>query len=174
MGVIKMKKFEDFTDFKEGNCNGWQNCSGIRPGGELKTEKGTNTYWSGKLERSPDHPLGLQPSLFKEFVFQEDEERKAQYQVTFDYRIHPLEPGEAKMIAITITTETTRQLVNNWTEPDAELNQWHSVTLGFIGHIFADSSKQIWICTRGGSDFETFRKVDIDNIRVQRVSLQYE
>ncbi|MEX0163852.1 hypothetical protein MRBLPD1_002346 [Pseudomonas brassicacearum] len=169
-----MKSFEDFTDFKEGNWNGWKNGTGIRPAGELKTEKGTNTFWSGKLERSRDHYLGLQPSLFKEFNFQDDEERKAQYHVTFDYRLHPLGPGEAKMIAITVTTETTRQLFNNWTEPDAELNKWHSVRWGFIGMLFADGSKQIWIGTRGGSDFETFRKVDIDNIRVRRISLQYE
>jgi len=169
-----MKSLDDFTDFKEGNWNGWKNGPGIRPGGELKTEKGPNTFWSGKLEKDRGSATGIQPSLFKEFAIQDGEERKAQYHVTFDYRIHPLEPGEANIIAITVTTETTRQWVNNWTKSDTELNKWHHLTWGFIGPLFADGSKQVWIGTRGGQDRETFRKVDIDNIRVQRLSFQYE
>ncbi len=171
-----MKRFNDFTDFTDGNWNGWQNGRGL-PGGQLKTdkeEKGPNTFWTGKLETDPGHPTGVQASLWKEFTFESEEDRKAHYIITFDYRVQKPESGEAPWIMLTITTERRRNLLNySIIEPNTEPGKWHH-SLPYIGEFFYSGDNQIWIGTRGWSEPTAHRKLDIDNIRVVRAELRYE
>lgn len=159
-----MDKFEDFTDFKEGNWNGWTNGRGL-PNGELKTENG-NTFWSGILKTAPGHWALLQPSLFKKFSFQKGEEKNALYRVSFRYRVHERGPEEAETIAITIAAENG--VVNaNHTEVTDEtpVGKWlegHETAAWF------STLPELWICTRGGLSLG-YRQVDFDEIRVTRI-----
>lgn len=59
---------DDWTDFEDGERNGWEIDVGSLDG-ILKTEEGPNTFWSGKLEWRP--PYIFQPSLAKMFTLLE-------------------------------------------------------------------------------------------------------
>jgi hypothetical protein len=160
-------------DFEDGQRNGWENGPGS-PKGELKTEEGINgpnTYWSGQLE-TPVGPISSMPhfktSLYKVLNFPTPERERAQFEITFKYRVHEPEPGEATLISFTIAARLPLQgYVRYHIDSNTPLDTW--IQLPPLKLDLHGDDSQIVIGALDGTEPSVFRKLDIDDIVVKRI-----
>ncbi len=129
---------EDYgTDFENGDRNGWENDVGSLDG-ILKTEEGPlgpNTFWSGKLEWRP--PATFLPSLAKMLTLPGGEQEKGMLFTTIKYRIHPPEPEEATMIAVTIAANISLGYSTFLIDQHTPTGQWlesNGIGFGYSGN----------------------------------------
>ncbi|MDT8908527.1 hypothetical protein SAMN03159376_01228 [Pseudomonas sp. NFACC09-4] len=153
---------DDWTDFEDGERNGWENDVGSLDG-ILKTEEGPNTFWSGKLEWRP--PYIFQPSLAKMFTLPGGEQERGFLFTSFKYRVHPPEPGEARETAIVVTANVSLGYAAFPIDGRTQTGKW--LDSSPIGVRYSGSRAHVLIGTDFGDGLS--RKVDIDEIKVERV-----
>lgn len=163
-----MKKVDDFVDFEDGKRHGWENDIGSMDG-ELKTEHtpaGLNTFWSGKLQ--PKHipePIEMNASLAKLFTLAGDEQQHGMFSVSFEYRVHRPEPGEAIRIYLTLTGEIALGYISTEINENTPVGEW--LKFGPTAFFYGRNRTPVLIGSYGTPDNRaSFRKIDIDNIRV--------
>lgn len=158
-------------DFQDGKRNGWENDIGSLDG-ILKSEEGAdgwkNTFWSGKLEYRP--PNIFLPSLAKMFTFpgpRKDKEEGGFLFTTFRYRVHPPEPGEATTIAVVVTANISLAYSAFYIDEHTPTGKW--LQSDPIGVRYTGTKAHIVIGSHAALSGVS-RKVDIDDITVERVS----
>ncbi|NWD72184.1 hypothetical protein HX870_31710 [Pseudomonas gingeri] len=156
---------EDYgTDFEDGERNGWENDIGS-PDGILKTEEGPvgpNTFWSGKLEWRP--PRTFLPSLAKMLpLLPGGEQDIHRFFVSFRYRVHPLEPGEATTIGVVLTANVSLGHYAFWIDEHTPTGKWLNSDPASVS--FYGNRGHILIGSHYGDGPGVSRKIDIDDIK---------
>ncbi|WP_248746683.1 hypothetical protein [Pseudomonas sp. MWU12-2037] len=167
-----MKNLDDFTDFENGERNGWENEIGS-PDGILKTEagpEGPNTFWSGKLEWRP--PNTFLPSLFKMFTLSGKEQEKEWLEISFKYRVYPPEPGEATTITGVITQHFSIAYNSFFIDEYTPTNEWLQGDPIKILVVYSNNLSHLLIGARNGTGPGVSRKIDIDDIKVVRTPVK--
>lgn len=156
---------DDFTDFQNGQRNGWENGPGV-PDGKIELENG-NYFWRGDLKVPSKAWPTIQPSLMKRFDIL-DKERQDYYDIVFTYRVHRLQEGEASELAITVCPEAAHFSANiAWLEIKTEPGRWQKA---IAKERWFRRSSVLWIGTQGGMMHDHYRKIDIDYISVTRIA----
>ncbi|KHK65151.1 MULTISPECIES: hypothetical protein [Pseudomonas] len=160
-----MPFYEDVTDFKNGQRNGWENGPDL-PDGTIELEKG-NYFWRGNLEVSSQAWPMIQPSLMKTFDLSV-EERNKYYDIIFHYRIQERQAGEAGEITIAMCPGNVHfEEIVAWIDNETEINQWIKVVVKPAR--WFGPSPVLWIGTLGSRPDDRHRKIDIDNITIRNV-----
>ena len=159
-----MKNLADFTNFEDGERNGWENDIGSLDG-ILKTEEGPvgpNTFWSGKLECRPTHRF--MPSLAKMFTLPGEEQETGFLFTSIKYRVHPPEPGETTTIAVVITANVSLGYSAFVIDQSTPIGTW--LQSSPTGVRYTGNRAHVVIGTDVGDGTGVSRKVDIDDIKV--------
>ncbi|WP_434606522.1 hypothetical protein [Pseudomonas sp. R1-7] len=160
-----MPFYEDFTDFKNGQRNGWENGPHL-PYGEIRLENGSY-FWSGDLKVPSKPSIPIQPSLIKTFPLSE-EEQLDRYIISFFYRVHRLQAGEATELPVAVCTDGYEHLgVLAWLTEKTPIDQWIPVK---DKSSWFRSSTVLYIGTGRGLVNNLHRKIDITNILVTRIT----
>jgi hypothetical protein len=156
-------------DFQDGKRNGWENDVGSLDG-ILKSEDDggcKNTFWSGKLEYRP--PNTFLPSLAKMFTFpgpKQDKEEKGFLFTSFRYRVHSPEAGEATMIGVVVTANISLGYTAFYIDERTPTEKW--IQSDPIGVRYSGTKAHIVIGSHVAVPGVS-RKIDIDDIKVERV-----
>ena len=164
-----MEALNDFVDFEDGERHGWENDIGSQDG-TLKTEStpaGGNTFWSGRLKaKYPQEEFEISASLAKMFFFSGEGQQDGTFGVSFEYRVHRPEQGEAIRIYLMVSGEVPLGFARTLIDERTPVDKWLQRPLATLFYT-RNRMTPVLIGAHGSlENHASSRKIDIDNIRV--------
>ncbi|MBC3362336.1 hypothetical protein [Pseudomonas sp. SWRI154] len=163
-----MENVDDLVDFEDGR-HGWENDLGSLDGTleEEDTPTGKNTFWSGRLKaKYPQEEFEISASLAKMFFFSGEGQQDGMFSISFDYRVHWPEQGEAIRIYLMASGEVPLGYSRTLIDERTPVDEWLQFPLSSL-YYARDRMTPVLIGAHGSlENHASSRKIDIDNIRV--------